>query len=74
MFAISSLVTWLGMRLLWFGLLGGWSPLTTLLPAATPTPGGTDPNATNIRTFFDRLSTDLTIFALAMAGFFFAGV
>lgn len=72
MFAISSLVTWLGMRLLWFGLLGGWSPLTTLLPAATPIPGGTDPNATNIRTFFDRLSTDLTIFALAMAGFFFA--
>lgn len=32
----------------------------------------TDPNATSISTFFGRLTTDLTVFALAMAGFFFA--
>lgn len=32
----------------------------------------TDPNATDIGTFFDRLTNDLTVFALAMAGFFFA--
>jgi len=31
-----------------------------------------DPNATDIGTFFGRLTTDLTVFALAMAGFFFA--
>ena len=35
-------------------------------------PGATDPNATDISTFFDRLTNDLTVFALAMAGFFFA--
>lgn len=31
-----------------------------------------DPNATGISDFFTRLTTDLTVFALAMAGFFFA--
>jgi hypothetical protein len=31
-----------------------------------------DPNATSISNFFGRLTTDLTVFALAMAGFFFA--
>ena len=31
-----------------------------------------DPNATSISDFFGRLTTDLTVFALAMAGFFFA--
>ncbi len=31
-----------------------------------------DPNASSIGTFFDRLTTDLTVFALSMAGFFFS--
>ncbi|HET8846601.1 MAG TPA: hypothetical protein VFN35_34385 [Ktedonobacteraceae bacterium] len=39
-----------------------------LIPAKTLA----DPNATSISDFFARLTTDLTIFALAMAGFFFA--
>jgi hypothetical protein len=30
-----------------------------------------DPNATGISTFFTNLSQDITVFALAMAGFFF---
>lgn len=73
MFSVYYLVAWLGTRLPWFGLLGGVSPLGSLLPAATPTPtSGADPNATSIGTFFDSLTGDLTVFALAMAGFFFA--
>ncbi len=32
----------------------------------------TDPGATSISTFFGKLTADLTVFALAMAGFFFA--
>ncbi|HVT97549.1 MAG TPA: hypothetical protein VHE33_08575 [Acidobacteriaceae bacterium] len=32
----------------------------------------TDPNANAISAFFGRLTADLTVFALAMAGFFFA--
>ena len=39
-----------------------------LAPATT----NTDPNATAIGTFFGKLTSDLTVFALAMAGFFFA--
>jgi hypothetical protein len=35
-------------------------------------PRASDPNATAISDFFKRLTADLTIFALAMAGFFFA--
>ena len=35
-----------------------------------PADGGADPNATSIGTFFGRLTNDLTVFALAMAGFF----
>ena len=37
-----------------------------------PDDGITDPNAVDINTFFGRLTADLTVFALAMAGFFFA--
>jgi hypothetical protein len=73
--AVFYLMTWLGVRLSSFGLLGERAPLTSLLSSAvsTPTPGsGTDPNATNISNFFGRLSNDLLIFALTMAGFFFA--
>jgi hypothetical protein len=33
---------------------------------------GCDTNAANIGTFFGNLTSDVTIFALAMAGFFFA--
>ena len=39
-----------------------------LMPAQTKP----DPNATSSGDFFGRLTTDLTVFALAMAGFFFA--
>jgi hypothetical protein len=57
-------------------LVSSGSPFNTLLPAATPTPtttgGGDAADAGNIRTFFTTLTTDTTIFALAMAGFFFA--
>lgn len=73
MSAVFFCMTWLGARLSSFGLLGEGAPLTSLLPSATPTPGtGADPNATNISNFFGRLSNDLLIFALTMAGFFFA--
>lgn len=60
-------------RLMRFPLLGkltGGVPFTLLLFAATPT--GNDPgDATNISNFFTSLSSDLMIFSLAMAGFFF---
>ncbi len=64
------LVAWLGMRFPLAGVLASGVPVSTLLPAATPT-SGSNPDATNISTFFTNLTTDLTIFALAMAGFFF---
>ena len=54
---------WLGAGLPWGSLIVRLLPL---LPQAS------DPNAQGISDFFTRLSTDLTIFALAMAGFFFA--
>ena len=67
------LVAWLGMRFPLAGVLASGVPVSTLLPAATPTPtSGSNPDATNISTFFTNLTTDLTVFALAMAGFFFA--
>ncbi len=66
MAAVSALATWPG-------LPGKGALFHTLfvitIPALT---AGADPNASDIGTFFDRLTTDLTIFALAMAGFFFA--
>jgi hypothetical protein len=69
------LVAGLTLRFSWLGALASGVPFNTLLPAATPTPttgGGDTADASNINTFFTNLSADLTIFALAMAGFFFA--
>ncbi len=54
--------TWLGARL----------PLGMLLMRLLPLIISADPNANNITNFFLRLSSDLTVFAVAMAGFFFA--
>lgn len=65
MCAVTACVAWLK------GLASG-SPFHLLLSVAVPTlAAGSSPDATNIRTFFTNLSADLTIFALAMAGFFF---
>jgi hypothetical protein len=57
------LIAWFGTRL----PLGAF--LTRLLPLMAH---ATDPNATSIGSFFSRLTGDLTVFALAMTGFFFA--
>jgi purine-cytosine permease-like protein len=46
--------------------------LGALFIRLVPAFASADPNATDISTFFGRLTTDLTVFALAMAGFFFA--
>lgn len=59
-------VRWLHTRASWGLLVGRVLPLLHL--DASPT----DPNITAIQTFFTNLTTDLTFFALAMAGFFFA--
>ena len=76
MFFVYNLFAWLGTRLPWLGFLGSLLPFNSLFLAAAPTPtptsSGTNPDATAVSTFFNTLTTDLTIFALAMAGFFFA--
>ena len=43
-----------------------------LIPLIPRMPLDTDPNITAIQGFFNNLTTDLTLFALAMAAFFFA--
>lgn len=61
-----------------FDDVSGWLetrwPLGTLFLRLVPLVArATDPtNAGSISTFFQNLTTDLTVFALAMAGFFFA--
>lgn len=55
----------------WWTLVGKhvWGVLRMRdLPIATTG----DPNAADITNFFTQLTADLTVFALAMAGFFFA--
>lgn len=69
---VTALLAWLAARFPWIGMLASGSPFGPLVPAATPTPTGTSGDATTIRTFFTNLSGDLLVFALAMAGFFFA--
>lgn len=66
-----SLVAWLVGRCS-FGALASGIPFKTLFSAAISTTNGADPtDATNIAQFFTNLSSDIVIFALAMAGFFF---
>lgn len=65
MFSLSHLWIWLHIRL--------QSLVPFALPVATPTTTSSpDPNAADISTFFNNLTKDLLVFALAMAGFFFA--
>lgn len=54
---------------LWNGV---FFTLGSLFLRLIPAQANSDPNATSISDFFGRLTTDLTVFALAMAGFFFA--
>lgn len=46
--------------------------LAYVLPILPQIPVAQDPNAVAIGDFFARLTGDLTVFSLAMAGFFFA--
>ena len=55
--------------LAWFGARFPWG---TLLVRFLPFLVQADPNAAGIGDFFTRLTSDLTVFALAMAAFFFA--
>lgn len=65
MCSLSRLWIWLHIRLQSLSLFA--------IPIATPTTtADPNPNATDISTFFDNLTKDLLVFALAMAGFFFA--
>lgn len=57
--------------------LAGWVKVgcswgARMLPLVSLVAQAADPGAQDISAFFTRLTTDLTIFALAMAGFFFA--
>lgn len=66
---VVSLMSWLGLSLSWVGELASKGALIVLRFAPPPPPSGdTQP----IKAFFDGLTADLTLFALAMAGFFFA--
>lgn len=59
-------VAWVQARVSW-GVL-----IVRLFPVVHLDASPTDPNVVAIQTFFTNLTTDVTFFALAMAGFFFA--